>query len=72
MQGLVDVGRMGCPSHPIQPTSTNQKTLFAPVNLSLMHFTDHIQVPLNTFCAKNFKTNYGVVPNGDHGTERVK
>jgi hypothetical protein len=27
------------PSQPIQPTSTNQKTLFAPVNLSPTHFT---------------------------------
>jgi hypothetical protein len=33
MQGLVDVGRMGCEEQPIQLTSTNQKILFAPVNL---------------------------------------
>jgi hypothetical protein len=26
------------PPQPIQPTSTNQKRLFAPVNLSLVHF----------------------------------
>jgi hypothetical protein len=59
------------PSQPIQPTSTNQKSLFAKVNLSLMHFIQNIQVPMNPFCAKNFKTNYNVVPYGDHGTERV-
>jgi hypothetical protein len=59
-------------SQPIQPTSTNQTTLFAPENLSLMHFTHNIQVPLNPFCAKNFQTSYNVVPYGDHGTERVK
>jgi hypothetical protein len=57
MQGLVDVGRMGCQG-PIQPTSTNQKTLFAIVNLSLMHFTSNIQIPMNPFHAKNLKTNY--------------
>jgi hypothetical protein len=43
------------PSQPIQPTSTNQKTLFAPVNLSLMHFIKNIQVQMNPFCAKTLK-----------------
>jgi hypothetical protein len=59
------------PSRPIQPTSKNQKTLFAPVNLSLMHFIQNIQIPMNPLCAKNFKTNYSVTPYGEHGTERV-
>jgi hypothetical protein len=35
-----------------------------------MHFTEHIQIPLNPFCAKNFKTNCNVVPYGDYGTQR--
>jgi hypothetical protein len=35
-----------------------------------MHFNEDIQVPMN-FCAKNCKTNYNVVPYGDHGTERL-
>jgi hypothetical protein len=26
---------------------------------------------MNPLCAKNFKTDYNVVPYGDHGTERV-
>ena len=26
---------------------------------------------MNPFCAKNIKTNYNVMPYGDHGTERV-
>ena len=60
------------PSQPIQPTSTNQKTLFSPVNLSLMHFNKNIQIPMNPFCAKNLKTNHNVVPYADHGAERVK
>jgi hypothetical protein len=34
-------------SQPIQPTSTNQKTLFATVNPSMMHFTQEIKVPMN-------------------------
>jgi hypothetical protein len=59
------------PLQPIQLTSNNQKTLFAPVNLSLMQFIQYIKVPMNPFCAKNFKTIYNVVPYGDHGTERV-
>jgi hypothetical protein len=42
MQGLVDVGRMGCSSL-ILPTSTNQKILFATVNLSPLHFTQDIK-----------------------------
>jgi hypothetical protein len=33
------------PSQPIEPTSTNQKAHFAPVNLSLMHFIQNIKVP---------------------------
>ena len=56
---------------PIQPTSINQKTLFAAVNLSLMHVIPNIQVPVNPFCAKSLKTNYNVVPYVTHGTERV-
>jgi hypothetical protein len=60
------------PSQPIQPTSTNRKTLFATVKLSLLHFTQNIQISINPFCAKILKTNYNVVPYGDHGTERVK
>jgi hypothetical protein len=39
-------------SQPIQITSTNEKTLFASGNLSLMHFIQNIQVPINHFCAK--------------------
>ena len=27
---------------------------------------------MNPFCAKNWKTNYNVMPYGDPGTERVK
>jgi hypothetical protein len=57
---------------PILPTSINQKTIFAPVNLSLMHFTQNIEIPMNPFCAKTFKANYHMVTYGDHGTERVK
>ena len=37
------------------PTSTHQKTLLTPVNLSLLHFTQDIPVPMNTFCAKTLK-----------------
>ena len=43
------------PSQPIQPTSTNQKTLFATANLSLMHYTEDIQIPMNPFCARTLK-----------------
>jgi hypothetical protein len=35
---------------PILPTSTNQKTLFATVNL--IHFTEDLKVPVNPFYAK--------------------
>jgi hypothetical protein len=38
-----------------QPTSTNQKTIFTPVDLSLMHFIQNIQIPMNPFCAKTLK-----------------
>jgi hypothetical protein len=31
------------PLQPIQPTSTNQKTLFTTVNLSALHFTQDIK-----------------------------
>jgi hypothetical protein len=41
MHGLVEVGRIGLAA--IQPTSTNHKTLFATVNLSLMHFNQENQ-----------------------------
>jgi hypothetical protein len=53
---------------PIPLTSTNQKTLFARGNLSLMHFLQSSNEP---FLCQNFKTNYNVGPYGDHGTERV-
>ena len=36
-----------------------------------MHFTLDIQVPMNPFSAKNYKTNYNVVAYRDHGTKRV-
>ena len=71
MQGLVDVGRMACEGQPIQPTSTNQKTIFAPGNLSLMHFTQENQRSSERFMCQNFRTNYNVAPYGDNGTERV-
>jgi hypothetical protein len=45
------------PLQPIQPTFTNKKTLFATVNLSLMHFRRNIQVPMNPFRAKTLKLN---------------
>jgi hypothetical protein len=38
MQGLLDVGRMGCEEQPIQQTSTNQKTLYATVT---SHYCTH-------------------------------
>jgi hypothetical protein len=60
-----------CPSQPIQPISTNQKTLFATVNLSLMHFIQNVQIPMNLFCVKIFKTNCNVTPYDDQDTERV-
>jgi hypothetical protein len=50
------------PSQAIQLTSTKQKTLFAPVNLSLMHFIQNIQISLNLFCVTNMKAIYNVVP----------
>ena len=40
------------PSQPIQLTSTNRKTLFATVNLSLLHFTLDIKAQMNTFTIK--------------------
>jgi hypothetical protein len=43
------------PPKPIQPTSTNQKTIFAPVNLSLMHFIQNIHIPMNPFCLKTLE-----------------
>ena len=48
---------------PTQPASTNQKRVFATVNLSQIHFTQNIQVPeVNPkFCAKTLKLNYNVV-----------
>ena len=54
MQGLVHVGRMGNEGQ----ASTNQKTLFGTINLSLMHFTKNIRIPESLFCAKSFQTNY--------------
>jgi hypothetical protein len=65
----------GCRQNGLRGTADihpNQKTLFAPVNLSLMYFTHNIQIPMNPFCVKNFKTNYNEVPICYHGTERVK
>jgi hypothetical protein len=59
------------PSQPIQPTSTNQNTLVASDPLTDA-FHPKFQIPMNPFCAKNLKTNYNVMPYGDHGTERVK
>jgi hypothetical protein len=61
------------PSQPIQPTSTNQKTHFTPVNLSLMHFTKDIPSSNEPFLCQNLKTNYNynLVPYGAHGTEKV-
>ena len=38
--------------HPLQPIClifTHQKTLFTPVNISLMHFSQILQVPMNPF-----------------------
>jgi hypothetical protein len=40
------------PSQAIQPTSTNQMTSFATVNLSLLHFTHDIKAQINTFTPK--------------------
>jgi hypothetical protein len=55
MQGSVDVDRMVCSSlAAIQPTSTNQKTLFATVNLSLMHLTQNIEIPMRVKCGKYY------------------
>jgi hypothetical protein len=58
------------PSQPIQPTSTNQKALFAPVNL--MHFIENIKISMNPFCVKKLKTNFNVLPYGGHGPDRVQ
>ena len=40
------------PSQPIRPTATQQKTCFASVNLSLMHFTQDIKVQMNVYSDK--------------------
>jgi hypothetical protein len=48
-----------------------QKILFAIVNLSPLHFTQDIHIPMNPFLCQNLKTIYNVVPYGDHRTERV-
>jgi hypothetical protein len=40
------------PLQPIQPTSTNQKILFATVNLLLLHITHDIKAQINTFTPK--------------------
>jgi hypothetical protein len=56
-------------SQSIQPTSTTQKTLFGPVNLSLMHFIKYIKGEMNPFSFKTIKKD--IVSYGDHGTERV-
>jgi hypothetical protein len=37
MQGLVDVGRMGCSSLAAYSADIHQSKVFVPVNLSLMH-----------------------------------
>jgi hypothetical protein len=54
MQGLVDGGRMGCSSIAARSAdiSTNQKTLFATLNLSLLHFVHEIKVYINSFTSK--------------------
>jgi hypothetical protein len=54
MQGLDDVGRMGCSSLATN-SATNQNIHFATVNISLMHFIQNIQFPMNPFCAKTLK-----------------
>ena len=44
------------PQQAIQPTSTNQKTLFATVNLSLLHFTQrsisHQHCQIRAYCSR--------------------
>jgi hypothetical protein len=72
MQGLLDVGRMGCSSLAAHSADIHQS------EDTLCHsepLTDafHAEYPnfMNPFCAKILKTNYNVTPFGDHGTERV-
>jgi hypothetical protein len=43
------------PSQPIQPTSTNQKQVFATVNLSQLHFTQDIKARINSLTPKYVK-----------------
>ena len=40
------------PSQLFQRTPTDQTTPFAIINISLLHFTENIQVQINPFCAK--------------------
>ena len=73
MQGLVDVSRIGCSSLAAHSADIHQS------EDTLCHsdpLTDvfHPKYPSSNelFMCQKFKTNYNVVPYGDHGTERVK
>jgi hypothetical protein len=55
MDGWVWAEWAAHPSPPIQLTSTNQKRLFAKVNLSLLHFTEDIKLILTLFTVKYVK-----------------
>jgi hypothetical protein len=72
MQGLVDVGRMGCSSLAAHSADIHQSedTLS---HSELLTDAFHAEYPnvINPFCAQNLKANYNVMPYGDHGTERV-
>jgi hypothetical protein len=62
-------------AHPVQPilaTSTHQKTLFATVILSLLHFTQNIKVHINSFCAKSLQLTVIGWNKSPYGTERIK
>ena len=67
IQGLVDVGRMDCSSLAAHSSNINQSK----ESLCSSEPLQDIQIPMNPFCAKNFKMNSNMVPYGDHGTERV-
>ena len=70
MQGLVDVGKMGCSSLAAHSADIYQsEDTLCPSELALMQFIQNIQVKMNPLSAKNLKTNYNVVPYVDHGTE---
>ena len=59
------------PSQPNLPTSTHQETLFAPVNLSLLHFSQDIKAQSNPLCSITNLTHFNGVPKVTHGTEKV-